>query len=116
MKLSFSTNYWHNYSFEDFIVIAGEYKFQGIEIHDVRRIFQNNASEAGQLTALYRKLFEEKLTVSCVDLVNDIAEDAQAALTELASALEVAKRLHAPYIRIKTSQDTDEAEERACVI
>ena len=75
MKLSFSTNYWHDYSFEDFISIAGEYKFQGIEIHDVSRIFQNNAAEAGRLTALYRKLFEEKLAVSCIDLVNDIAED-----------------------------------------
>ena len=35
MKLSFSTNRWESCSFDDFIRIAREYKFNGIEIHNI---------------------------------------------------------------------------------
>ena len=35
MKLSFSTNGWHDYSWNDFLKIAAGNKFVGIEIHDI---------------------------------------------------------------------------------
>ncbi len=101
MKLSFSTNYWHNYSFDQFIDIAAEYRFSGIEIHDVRAVL--DPAEPGKTTALYRKLIEERLSISCIDLVADIAGDTQSALNELTLVLDAARRLHAPYVRIRTA-------------
>ncbi len=100
MKLSFSTNRWNNFSFDQFIDIADEYRFQGIEIHDVHAVLE--ASEPGRITALYRRLMEKRLAVSCIDLVSDIVTAGEKALEELALALDAAKRLHAPNIRIKT--------------
>ena len=55
MKLSFSTNRWQNYTFEDFIDIAKEYKFNGIEIHDI------SGFAPEKLSAIYHKLIENKL-------------------------------------------------------
>ena len=108
MKLSFSTNYWQNYSFDQFIDIAAEYRFSGIELHDVSTAF--DPAEPGHATAVYRRLIENRLEISCIDLVADIATESEAALQELTAALEVAKRLHAPYIRIKTSSSDEQAE------
>ena len=107
MKLSFSTNYWHNYTFDQFIDIAAEYHFSGIEIHDVRTIL--DPAEPGKSTALYRKLLENRLTISCIDLTSDPAENMDAALEELTVVLDAAKRLRAPYIRVKTSCSDDSA-------
>ena len=106
MKLSFSTNRWNNYSFDQFIDIAGEYRFQGIEIHDIRAVF--DAAEPGKITALYRRIMEKRLTISCIDLVSDIAEAGADTFEELAAALDAAKRLHAPYIRIKTACNAED--------
>ncbi|MBE6357164.1 MAG: AMP-dependent synthetase [Lentisphaerae bacterium] len=100
MKLSFSTNRWNNYSFDQFIDIADEYRFQGIEIHDVHAVF--DVAEPGKITALYRRLMEKRLAISCIDLVADVVEAEDAALEELVMVLDAAKRLHAPYVRIKT--------------
>ena len=110
MKLSFSTNRWNNYDFDQFIDIAAEYRFQGIEIHDVRAVY--DPTEPGKTTALYRRLLENRLLISCIDLLADMAGDQAAALNELSQALEAAKRLHAPYIRVKTTQTDENAQER----
>ena len=72
MKLSFSTNRWNNFSFDQFIDIAGEYRFQGIEIHDVHAVF--DVAEPGKITALYRRIMEKRLAISCIDLVHDIVD------------------------------------------
>ncbi|MBR4517904.1 MAG: AMP-binding protein, partial [Victivallales bacterium] len=106
MKLSFSTNRWNNYDFDQFIDIADAYRFQGIEVHDVHAVF--DAAEPGKTTALYRRLLEKRQVISCIDLIADMAGERAVALEELGLALEAARRLHAPYIRVKTTQ-TDEA-------
>ena len=110
MKLSFSTNRWNNFSFDQFIDIAGEYRFQGIEIHDVHAVF--DVSEPGRITALYRRLLEKRLAISCIDLVTDIVSDTAAAQEELVLVLDAAKRLHAPFVRIKTTAENDDTEEK----
>ena len=110
MKLSFSTNRWNNFSFDQFIDIADEYRFQGIEIHDVHAVF--DVAEPGKITALYRHLMEKRLEISCIDLVSDIAGDSGAALGELELVLDAARRLHAPFVRVKTSSSDEGAAER----
>ena len=108
MKLSFSTNRWNNYSFDQFIDIAVEYRFQGIEIHDISVLY--DAAEPGRATAVYRRMMEKRLAVSCIDLVADIAADKDAAIEELKLALDAAKRLHAPFIRIRTAVEDESAD------
>ena len=81
MKLSFSTNRWNDYSFDQFIDIAAEYHFQGIEIHDVHAVF--DVAEPGRITALYRRLMDNRLAISCIDLVSDIASQTDDAIAEL---------------------------------
>ncbi|MBQ6472593.1 MAG: AMP-binding protein, partial [Victivallales bacterium] len=107
MKLSFSTNRWNSYKFDQFIDIADEYRFQGIEIHDARAIF--DVSEPGRLTTLYRRLLEKHLAISCIDLCSDIGESKESALEELSPVLEAARRLHAPFIRVKTVHGEESA-------
>ena len=109
MKLSFSTNHWNNYTVDQFIDIAAEYRFNGIEIHDVRAVF--DASEPGRLTTLYRRLLEKQLNISCIDLVADIVTEQETALEELAVVLDAAKRLHSPYVRIRTNSTADNVPE-----
>ena len=52
MKLSFSTNRWESCSFDDFIRIAREYKFNGIEIHsiDTPKLRHTDVSGSTRLT------------------------------------------------------------------
>ena len=107
MKLSFSTNRWNNYSFDQFIDIAAKYHFQGIEIHDVHAVF--DVSEPGRITTLYRRLMENRLQISCIDLVADVVDAKDAALEELVLVLDAAKRLHAPGIRVKTARSDADA-------
>ena len=107
MKLSFSTNRWNNYSFDQFIDIADEYRFNGIEIHDVKAVF--DVAEPGKITALYRRIMEKRLEISCINLVSDIAADKTSAIEELVVVLDAAKRLHAPCVRVKTSSGDEAA-------
>ena len=93
MKLSFSTNRWKGYAFADFLRIARIYGFDGIELHDVREI--DNLGEAR------RALVAAGLSVSCIDLVADIAGPLETALAELSSCFEAAAVLRCPYIRIR---------------
>ncbi len=106
MKLSFSTNRWNEYAFDEFIDIAAEYKFSGIEIHDIKPLF--DPSQPGKLTAVYRRLKEHRLEISCIDMVSDISADIKAAEEELQLCLEAAKRLQCPRIRLKAVAGTEE--------
>ena len=53
MKLSFSTNYWQNhYTVDQFISIATEYKFKGIEIHDVHAVTEGREAVGSSVVRL----------------------------------------------------------------
>ena len=109
MKLSFSTNRWKGYSFEQFMDIATEYRFAGIEIHSV-----TDCADC-DLAGSYRRMRERGLSVPCIDLTANIA-DANAkerALAELSECFRVAAVLRAPYIRLKAeeAENAENAEE-----
>ena len=103
MNLSFSTNRWDNISLEGFIDIAKEYKFQGIEIHDINDVTTEQASE------INHKLLENKVKISCIDMVSDVAGDnIEGAIREFMQCVDLCITLHTPYIRIKASTDSNE--------
>ena len=106
MKLSFSTNRWESYSFDDFVRIAREYKFNGIEIHIIETPKLRNDFRPERLAGVQHKLHNHGLCISCLDLVNDIAAKPEAAFDELKRCLETARRLHVPYIRLKVGGNT----------
>ena len=63
MKFSFSTKGWHNSTFEDFCAVAGDLKFQGIELHNIyNRLFteKDGAFHDHAAAATVRRLYEKK--------------------------------------------------------
>ncbi len=102
MNLSFSTNRWGDISLENFIDIAEEYKFQGIEIHNINEVTTEQASE------INHKLLESKIKISCIDMVADISDATDDAFAEFLKCVELCITLHTPYIRIKASTDNKE--------
>lgn len=97
MNISFSTNKWTSLDLHDFMNIASEYKYTGIELHGIGGITD------GMLTGMYRKLLEMKLKIPCIDVEADISEDIGTAYEEFVTALRFAAKLKAPYIRVRTS-------------
>ena len=102
MNLSFSTNRWGNISLESFIDIAKEYKFQGIEIHDINEVTTEQASE------INHKLLENKVKISCIDMISDVSGDVDTSFKEFLNCVELCITLHTPYIRIKSASDNEE--------
>ncbi len=94
MKLSFSTNKWNDITLGEFFDLAAEYKFEGIEIHDVSKL------KEADIKAAPLRLRQEGLSISCIDMVNDISKGEEA-LNELKACINAAEILKAPYIRIK---------------
>ncbi|MBR4173129.1 MAG: AMP-binding protein [Clostridia bacterium] len=103
MNLSFSTNRWKNVPLDEFIKIAKEYRFSGIEIHDTKEI--NGFSET------YHMLIENGLKIPCIDMVSDISENSETAADELNACINACIALHTKYIRIKALKSLDGARE-----
>ena len=101
MNLSFSTNRWKDVELDEFIKIAKEYRFSGIEIHDVKEI--KGFSET------YYMLIENGLKIPCIDMVSDISDDIDAALSELDACIDACLALHTDKIRIKAVKSAENA-------
>ncbi len=105
MKLSFSTKGWHHSSFDDFCNIARDLRFEGIELHNVNGALfteKDGAFHEYAAAATLRRLYEQKLTIPCVDAVCTPAVcDAAEALAEVGKCIDVASRLRVPYVRVK---------------
>ena len=102
MNLSFSTNRWKNTRLDEFIDIAREYKFDGIEIHDI--------NELSGVSDVYHKLIENGIKISCIDMVSDVSGDLDAAMAELDECISACRALHTDYIRIKAIKSVEGAE------
>ena len=114
MKLSFSTKGWHGKSFDDFIKIAKELRFSGIELHNVKnRLFTETGSvfDDNLSTVTLRKLYENKITIPCIDCICDPADYSQGedSYSEFLECVRIAKNLRIKNIRIhaKSHDDND---------
>ncbi len=102
MKLSFSTNRWNGLKLDEFVEIAKEYKFKGIELHNVKEIDVKTA------TQFYHKIIEYGLEISCMDMVNDASVcDFEIIKEEFDKCVEICKILRAKYIRVKATEDNE---------
>ena len=99
MKLAFSTDNWKGYSVREFIKMAREYKFSGIELHSVDEIRDYDLSD------LYHEMIQNNIVIPCADLTSDVYTDYNKAISEFETLIKVAEKLRIPYIRIKSSGD-----------
>ncbi len=100
MNLSFSTNRWNGVELNEFIDIAKEYKFSGIEIHNINEIKDNPRD-------VYHRLLENRISISCIDMTCDISADEDAAINEFKACAEFCNALHSKYIRVKASGEEE---------
>ena len=111
MKLSFSTNGWHGYSFEEFCDAADYLGFKGIELHNIyNRIFseETGAFNDYAVASSRRMLFEKKISIPCMDSVSDLSDEQSEANTiaEIYQCLELAEKMHIPYLRVRAKAET----------
>ena len=109
MKLAFSTKGWHNSSFEDFCKIAGDLKFEGIELHNIHGplftekdgVFHDYAA-----ASTVRKLYESGLQIPCIDAICSpgVPAEKDSSVKEISDCLDIAKNLHIPYVRVKAAE------------
>ena len=114
MKLAFSTKGWHNSSFEDFCKIAGDLKFEGIELHNIHGplftekdgVFHDYAA-----ASTVRKLYESGLQIPCIDAICSpgVPAEKDSSVKEITDCLDIAKNLHTPYVRVKAAEGGAEA-------
>ena len=80
MKLSFSTKGWHDISFEEFCTAAEYFKFEGIEPHNINNAAFSEKSGVFHdysAAATLRMLYDRNLSLPCIDVINDIADEDQ---------------------------------------
>ena len=116
MKFSFSTKGWHDISFEEFCTAAEYFKFEGIEPHNINNAAFSEKSgvfHEYSAAATLRMLYDRSLSLPCIDVINDIADEEQydAAIAEIERCLQIAANLHIPNIRLRAEHhdDTDKA-------
>ena len=121
MKFSFSTKGWHNISFEEFCAVAKDLKFEGIELHNIyNSLFTDKDGAFHEHTApsTIRKLYEQKLSIPCIDTICNIAniDEENKSLEEILSCVDIAKRLKIPYVRLHAGIADDIENATDCVI
>ena len=118
MKLSFSTKGWQSRTFEEFCEIAKDLKFKGIELHDIHNPFFTSKEGAFydyKASATQRLLYEQKLSIPCVDTICDPLniDMKEEVLMEIYSCIEIASNLNIPNVRIRAKGEySDEKNEQ----
>ena len=119
MKLSFSTKGWHERTFDQFCEAATDLKLEGIELHNINNPLFTSKEGAFYdyaAAAALRRLYEKKLALPCIDVVADIAGDADAALDEISKCMEIAENLRIPNVRLRAFAGPDAAIRSEAVI
>ena len=113
MKLSFSTKGWHNNTFEEFLDIAADLKFQGIELHNINnRLFtdKDGAFHDYSAAATLRRMYEKKIQIPCIDAILDLGAKGKTEeiVDEIGRCLVIASNLHIPFLRMRALENGDE--------
>ena len=118
MKLSFSTKGWHGRSFDDLCAMAKATGFSGIELHNIGGpLFteRDGAFHGYAAAATKRRLYEEGLSIPCLDVLSDPCDPAgiDAAKDEILRCLSIAAPLGISMLRLRTdSKDEGTAREQ----
>ena len=113
MKLSFSTDYWKGLAFADYVSLAKEMQFSGIEIHDIDDpVFsEDNAIFSDMAPSVARKLANLGIAIPCLDTVFNMAdaENERENLETVKRYLAAAKSVRCPFVRLYAKRIGDTA-------
>ena len=106
MKLSFCTKGWQNCTFTDYVNIADDLSFQGIELHGIHNeLFDGKSSPFSSVSAAatVRMLQEKSLKIACIDSVCNPADVATANETyeEIITCIDAANQARCEYVRMR---------------
>lgn len=109
MKLAFSTAF-QNKSFAEFLTMAEEMKYEGIEIHDIgAENFRTGTApfkpEIAPITK--RTLINEKKSIACIDVDVNLADrdSEQENFSKIESAVNTAHNINVPYVKAYAEGD-----------
>ncbi len=113
IKLSFSINGWKDYSWDEFVTLAKENYFKGIELHSVlgsELTEKNGPFHKYNSAATMRKLRDDGISVPCFDISADISSDDIANNIEhIKECIDFAFGINVPYIRVYASGKSEKA-------
>ena len=114
MNLAFSTKFHRVSSFADFIKIADELRYEGIEIHDIKAdAFSGKASpfNPDMASVTKRTLINAKKAIACIDVDCNVADKASAEknMQKIETAVSVARNLNVPYVKVYAKSDDEDA-------
>ncbi|MBQ4105848.1 MAG: AMP-binding protein [Clostridia bacterium] len=118
MKLSFSTNGWGGFGWEDFYSMAKDLGFQGVEIHDISRSVYygvNGPLREENIAKTVRTLASLELSIPCIDALCDISDESkvQENIEEINRHIELAAQLNCPYVRVHAGSGAENADKTA---
>ena len=115
MKLSFSINGWKDNTWQDFMELAEEIGFKGIELHNVLESDlsdKNGPFHKYNSGATMRKLADKGISVPCVDISVDISDaDIKKNSEYIIGCIDFASSIRVEYVRVYASGKTDNARE-----
>lgn len=115
MKLSFSTKGWYGQSFSEYLDMAKEYGFSGIEIYDVedKALSEDDGPfRAGSAAPVLRDMMDRGLRLTCLNSLTSITDKTAAnkCREEISRLIKMASRLKIPHIQIHSSGEPEAPE------
>ena len=110
MKLAFSTKFHKDRGFDDFLKVADELRYQGIEIHDFRDpMFSGRTSpfNPDMASVTKRKLINEKKSIVCINSNCNAADTSEENFEKLRSAVSVASNINVSYVKVHVDGGDD---------
>ena len=107
MKLSFSINGWKDNSWQDFVDLAKENFYTGIELHNVigsELCDKNGPFHKYNSAATMRKLRDDGISIPCFDISVDISsDDVSANADHIKECIDFASGINVPNVRVYAS-------------
>jgi len=114
MKRSFSTKGWQEHSWSDFVGLARQLGYKGIELYydtAQQAVWQLGLSDRERIRAAVRQLANLQLEIPCVDAAGELQDVATDFAVEqgFRDAIEFAAAIQSPALRVRTLRpDNDE--------
>ena len=113
MKLSFSTRGWEGAPWEEWIRMAGEMRFSGVEIYNahMQKALFDKSGPFHQycISSTVRLLAEKKLEIPCLDSSIDLSGEVEDAVRAMEQLTRLAADLRVPYIGVYASGENEDA-------
>ncbi|HZK21860.1 MAG TPA: TIM barrel protein, partial [Oscillospiraceae bacterium] len=105
MKLSFSTNGWTGFSWQDYYTMAKDLGYKGIEIHNIESdIFsgKNSPLSKSNSAVTVRELLDLELSITCLDAMCNMGQpdEIEVNCKTIERYIETANRIGCPYVRL----------------